>query len=462
MSSVVDVSEKNVDNKIVINNLKEYDIQVYKRRWYILALFIWYSAINGLQWVEYSSITNIVVKYYNVSTITVDWTSIIYMALYPIFVIPASYVINKKGLRAAGLLGCLGTAFGTCIKIFSVQKDLFWLVLLGQAIVSASQIVILCLPPKIAAIWFKPNEASKANALGVFGTQLGTSIGYLLPPAIVGNHDNIDDIGSDLKVLCWILAGSSIPVSIAVIAYFPNFPKKPPSISQAKEREIDREFETKKFFISIKDLFLNKAFVIHVVAFSINIGVFSGIGTLLAQFILFYFEGAQGDAGAMGFGMILTGMVGSIAFGIFLDKTRKFKESAIAIYFLSALGVVGFMYSLEYKSKLWSYISCGVMGVASSSYWSVGIELAMELTFPSEESTTAGILVAVTQVLGVIFATGLGYLNIYIGPFWSLGSQSVLLFIGTIITMFIPNDLRRQAVFAENQKQMFTPVPIGD
>lgn len=71
-------------------------VKVYKRRWVILVIFILYSAANSFQWMEYSIITSIVKKYYNVSSLAVDWTSIIYMAIYPIIVVPVSYVIDKK------------------------------------------------------------------------------------------------------------------------------------------------------------------------------------------------------------------------------------------------------------------------------------------------------------------------------------------------------------------------------
>lgn len=83
--------EKTTENRIVI--------QASKRRWMILAIFMYYGCVNAFQWIEYCSITPIVVKYYNVSTLAVDWTSIIYMAMYPFLVIPASYIIDKKVSR---------------------------------------------------------------------------------------------------------------------------------------------------------------------------------------------------------------------------------------------------------------------------------------------------------------------------------------------------------------------------
>lgn len=79
-------------------------IKAYGKRWFILFMFIWYAALNAYQWIEYTTITSIVVKYYNVSNILVDWTSIIYMALYPVLVIPACYINEKKVIEACSFV----------------------------------------------------------------------------------------------------------------------------------------------------------------------------------------------------------------------------------------------------------------------------------------------------------------------------------------------------------------------
>lgn len=63
-----------------------------------------------------------------------------------------------KGVRIGMLIGGAGTALGTILKLFSVKTDMFWLVLLCQGIVAATQTLILGLPPKLAAIWFGPSQ----------------------------------------------------------------------------------------------------------------------------------------------------------------------------------------------------------------------------------------------------------------------------------------------------------------
>jgi FLVCR family feline leukemia virus subgroup C receptor-related protein len=85
----------------------------------------------------------------------------------------------------------------------------------------------------------------------------------------------------------------------------------------------------------------------------------------------------------------------------------------------------------------------------TNAYMPVGFEMAMELTYPSSEGTTTGLLMAPSQVLGVIFALLMSYLTDLIGPFWSLGTQALLLAIGTVITCFVPNKLKRQEAFKQ-------------
>lgn len=71
------------------------ETKVYKRRWLILIIFVLYSASNSMQWIQYSIIANIVTIYYNVSTFSVDMTSMIYMITYIPFIFPASYLLDR-------------------------------------------------------------------------------------------------------------------------------------------------------------------------------------------------------------------------------------------------------------------------------------------------------------------------------------------------------------------------------
>lgn len=68
---------------------------VYPIRWLVLFIFVFYSASNAMQWIQYSIIQDAVVKYYGVNSITVYWTSMIYMITYIPLIFPASWLLDK-------------------------------------------------------------------------------------------------------------------------------------------------------------------------------------------------------------------------------------------------------------------------------------------------------------------------------------------------------------------------------
>lgn len=68
---------------------------VYPIRWLVLFVFVFYSASNSMQWVQYTIIQDAVVKYYDVSSSKVYWTSMIFMIMYIPLIFPASFLLDK-------------------------------------------------------------------------------------------------------------------------------------------------------------------------------------------------------------------------------------------------------------------------------------------------------------------------------------------------------------------------------
>lgn len=120
-------------------------------------------------------------------------------------------------MRVSALIGVLGTTLGTWIKVFSVRPDLFWVTFLGQTVVFVSQIFILSLPPKVASVWFAEDEVSRACGIGVFGQQFGTALGFIIPPMLVKNHEEIALIGKELSYLFYGVAAFTTPIAILVL-----------------------------------------------------------------------------------------------------------------------------------------------------------------------------------------------------------------------------------------------------
>lgn len=77
-----------------------------------------------------------------------------------------------QGLRVSVIIGIVGTCAGSWVKVGSVDPNRFWVGFLGQSIVALSQIFILSVPARLAAVWFGPSQVSSACSVGVFGNQV--------------------------------------------------------------------------------------------------------------------------------------------------------------------------------------------------------------------------------------------------------------------------------------------------
>lgn len=152
--------------------------RTFVKRWFMLAIFCLLSMTNAFQWLQYSIINNLLMQYYDVPSLAIDWTSMIYMIVYIPSIFPASWLLDKYGLRLTLIMGSLLNCAGAWIKCGSTNPGRFYVSFIGQTVVALAQVFILGVPPRLAAIWFGPGEVSTATAIGVFGNQVHIKLDY--------------------------------------------------------------------------------------------------------------------------------------------------------------------------------------------------------------------------------------------------------------------------------------------
>ncbi|CAL8097037.1 unnamed protein product [Orchesella dallaii] len=433
--------------------------RVYAYRWVVLALFVVYSMSNAFQWIQFSIITGIIVQFYGVSEEMVDMTSMIYMITYIPLIFPATFLLEKKGLRLAVIIGSFGTALGSWIKVFATQPDLFYVAFIGHTVVAISQTFILGIPPLLAALWFGPDQVSTATSIGVFGNQLGVAAGFLLPTLLVKNGTQ-ESIGKDLSVMFYGTGAITGVLFFAVLLLFRDKPPTPPSLAQLALLSSNRE----PYFNSIKKLVTNKGYILLLLSYGMNVGVFYAISTLLSSFIEKYFPENEEDAGRIGLMIVVSGMVGSVISGFILDKTKKYKETTLVIYFLSFTGMIAYTFTLPYGGHIaYMYVVFSALGFFMTGYLPVGFEFAAEITYPESEGTSSGLLNASAQVFGIVMTPITRYL--FKSPMGDIGANLALasiLFVGFIMTALIKADLRRTAAQNVNTPYSTNPGSVGD
>ncbi len=155
----------------------------------------------------------------------VDCLSMIYMLVYVLLVFPACWMLDKYGLMLVALLGSFGNALGAVIKVASAEQHLFTVTFLGQTVSGIAEVFIVGIPAELAAVWFGPNEVSKATAFGVFGNQIGIALGFLLPPVLVPYPTlwSETDVQHHLQLMFYITAAITISQFLLVFLGRPPY-----------------------------------------------------------------------------------------------------------------------------------------------------------------------------------------------------------------------------------------------
>ncbi|KAM4522200.1 choline/ethanolamine transporter flvcr2b isoform 4-T4 [Odontesthes bonariensis] len=381
------------------------ETKLYHRRWLMLFLFSAVSASNACTWLQYSIISNIFMRFYNIDSLAIDWLSMIYLLTYIPLILPVLWLLDNRGIRDVVLVGSAFNCIGAWIKIGSASPDMFPLTFFGQFVCSVATVFVLGIPSYLASVWFGETEVSTACAIGVLGNQLGIAIGFLVPPILVPNVDDMDELAHHIRTMFFITAGVATFLFILVVFVFQERPIIPPTQAQATARSIPPEQYS--YMASILRLLRNKPFILLIITYGLNVGCFYAVGTLLNRMIIEHYPGEEVNAGRIGLTIVIAGMVGSLICGVWLDRTKTYK------FFMTG-------------------------------YLPLGFEFAVELTYPESEGTSSGLLNCSAQVFGIIFTICQGRI---IDKFGTLAGNiflCVFLLIGTIMTGLIKSDLRRQ------------------
>lgn len=458
------------------------DIRPTRRRYLILSLFALSSLINAFQWIYLSSITNLLVRYYNVSNVAINWTSMVYMVAYIPLIMPATWLFEQIGLRKAVLMGSLGTTLGATIKCFSCHQNGFSLLMFGQTIAAISQLFILSVPPRLASVWFPDDQVSLANAVGVFGNQFGIALGFVIPQFVVSlglKQDNeesmmdLNSIESGIYRLFIYVALISLIISISILSLFRDAPKYAPGMARFRQilqenvqplvalsNQSNNHDHNDNNNISIGNGIMNehkypfwtliaeygrdRNFILLLIAYGLNVGVFYAISTILNQMFTNHWENPNSLVAQLGLVMVVSGMFGSVISGYILDKTHLYRFVNSFMYFLSLSSTIIFAFVIDWHDKIALYITIISLGFFMTGYLVIGYEISNEITWPRPESVSAGMLNLSAQMFGLVLTfTGSIIVDQY-GPFKVNMIFSIFLLIGFFITTVIRTELKRQ------------------
>ena len=199
--------------------MEKTNYKIYGYRWIVLTVFALLNAVIQMAWITFAPVTVDAIQLYHTSAFWIVLLSMSFMVVYLFFSMPASYIIDKYGIRVGVGIGALLTGiFGYMRGAFGMD---YTMVCISQFALAAAQPFIMNAITKVAAEWFPINE--RATATGV--TALAQFVGIIAAmavtkpiaqaflPAAANGHLDLSSMQSMLKFYGYICIAAAVFIS---------------------------------------------------------------------------------------------------------------------------------------------------------------------------------------------------------------------------------------------------------
>jgi MFS family permease len=361
--------------------MEEKGYKVYGYRWIMLVAYMLVVMVNQLMWITFAPITGDAAMFYGVSDLYIGLLSMSFMIVYIVISIPASWVIDKYGLRVAvGIGAALTGVFGLMRGLVSSSYSL---VLVSQIGIAVGQPFILNAITKLAARWFPMGERATASGLGTLAMYFGILLGLLLTPYVTLRYG--------MGKMLWIYGVASGISSALFFIFAEERPVTPPCSIDQEERSL--------MFDGLKQILRQREFIWLMIIFFIGLGIFNCVTTWIED-ILRPRGFSVIQAGISGSLMILGGVFGALIMPILSDYYRKRIPFIILALVGAILGLIGITFAYQYWFLL---LSSFFLGFFLLSAGPIGFQYGAEVTYPAPEGTSNGLLLLMGQISGILF-----------------------------------------------------------
>lgn len=338
-------------------------------------------AINQVLWITFAPITGTAASFYRVSDLSIGLLSMSFMIIYILVSIPASWIIDKYGIKVAVGIGIILTGVFGLLRGIVVNN--YSLVLIMQIGIAIGQPFILNAITSVAAHWFPIKERATAAGLGSLAMYLGIAMGMVITPYLTVKY----------QMAGMLMTYGIISIFIIVLFFIlvKNRPPTPPCHPDQEERAL--------VFDGLKNAFRNKNFILLMIIFFIGLGIFNAVTTWIEDILR-----PRGftiiEAGNIGGMMILGGIVGAVVIPILSDRSQKRIPYLITAVIGATLGLIGITYA---NTFLLLIVSAFLFGFFLLSAGPVGFQYGAEVTHPTPEGTSNGLLLLMGQISGIMF-----------------------------------------------------------
>jgi MFS family permease len=409
-----------------MNNQSSNPVSPY--RWVVLALFMLPAVATQVQWITFAPIAKDMAALFSGGrAAAIDMLAIVFMLVYIPVSFPASWCIDKLGLKWGTGIGVIILGLSGFLRVFA--PDYTWL-LIFQVGCAVGQPFVLNSFTKLAANWFPEKEEALASGLATMSLFVGLLVAMFAGDFVLAHYRAGGDTRGGVSLLLWIYGIFSLASMILYLVFVKDKPKIPPNPIAAEKKVSIR--------VGIKALFKNRDFIFLLCAFFIGLGAFNAISAKID----FIFNRpldidpklAPGIVGGL---MILGGIFGAVILSALSDRYRK-RKLFMVLTMATAIPLtllLGFLPSIT-----WLGITGFAFGFFLVAALPVGLTYAVEKTHPVPEATSNGILMLSGQVSGILLAL-----------FFNLVVIAVLFGAGLIFTLLMKEIAPRRAADGKDE-----------
>jgi len=380
--------------------------KLYGYRWVVLAVFMFINLTIQTLWISYAPITGPAAQFYNVSDLKIGMLSMVFMIAYVPLSLPVSWLIDTYGIRfAVGLGSGLMAVFGLLRGIVGANYNL---VLFSTVGIAAAQPFLLNAWTTVPAKWFPVEGRATAVGLVTLSNLVGAAVGMALTPVLTETMP--------IPTVQLIYGAIAALSAVLFLLFAREAPPTPPCPPGQETRAL--VLDGLKYALTIKP------FLYFLAATFIGLGLFNGISTWI-EGIIRPRGFSPADAGTLGALMIAGGLVGAIVLPALSDKQQK-RQRFLMVAFVGAIpGLLGLTFA---TSSALLFLSAVLLGFFLVSALPIGMQYSAEITNPTPEGTSNGLIQLAGQA-AVVFVYIMEAMRTEQGAF----TPSLLLGLGLLI-----------------------------
>lgn len=380
--------------------------KLYGYRWVVLAVFMFINLTIQMLWITYAPITGPAAEFYGVTDLQIGFLAMTFMIAFIPLSIPVSWLIDTYGFRLAVGVGCVLMGVFGLLRGFA--GDNYTLVLWSTIGIAVSQPFLLNAWTTVPAKWFPVESRATMVGLVTLANLIGTALGMVLTPVLVESMSI-----SSVQLVYGAITALSAVLFLLLARETPPTPPCPPGQ------------ETRALMLDgLKHALKIRPFLFYLVVAFFGLGIFNGITTWVENVVR-----PRGftptDAGTLGALMIVGGLVGAVVLPALSDKQGK-RQRYLMLAFIGAIpGLAGLTFA---TSTGLLFASAVLIGFFLVSAMPIGMQYAAEITYPTPEGTSNGLI----QLFGqssVVFVWVMEAMKTSDGSF----TPSLLLAIGMLV-----------------------------